>query len=269
METVEFFANRVCDSLIATLPPWFDGRRTFLLDGTTITLTPTRELKQAFPPATNQHGESVWPVALLLVAHELQSSFALPPEIGAMYGENNTSEAKLARRIAQWMPRGSIAMADSAYGIFSVAHTMVQEGHSILFRLTKSRFKSLKRQATLVEEWDGHATWRLRWTPRPQDQPRSSRRCRDRRAVARSSPGRRDAATGHNVAGFVRASGRILFTALRCGTRHPGRESHAGHGEHSREKRVDGEEGTADVDRGLQPGGSVPPPDWPTFRHAT
>jgi hypothetical protein len=103
---------------------------------------------------------------------------------------------------------------------------------------------------------------------RPQDQPRSSRRCRDRHAVARSSTGRRDAASGHNAAGFVRASGRILCTALRCGTRHPGRESHAGHGEHSREKRVDGEEGTADADRGLQPGDSVPPPDWPTFRHA-
>jgi hypothetical protein len=120
-------------------------------------------------PATNQHGESVWPVALLLVAHELQSSCALPPEIGAMYGEHNTSEAKLARKIAQRMPRGSIAMADSAYGIFSVAHTMVQEGHSILFRLTKSRLKSLKRQATQVEEWDGHATWRLRWMPSPKD----------------------------------------------------------------------------------------------------
>jgi hypothetical protein len=169
METVEFFADRVCDSLIALSPLWFDGRRAFLLDGTTITLPPTPELKRAFPPATNQHGESVWPVALLLVAHELQSSCALPPEIGAMYGEHNTSEAKLAQRIAQRMPRASIAMADSGYGIFSVAHTMVEAGHHILFRLTNSRFKSMKRQATPVEKWDGHATWRLRWTPSLKD----------------------------------------------------------------------------------------------------
>jgi len=169
METVEFFANRVCDSLIDSSPPWFDGRRAFLLDGTTITLAPTAELKEAFPPATNQHGESVWPVALLLVAHELQSSCALPPEIGAMYGENNTSEAQLARQIAKRMPAGSIGMADSAYGIFSVAHAMVGEGHPILFRLTKSRFKSMKRQATLLEEWQGHATWRLCWTPSGKD----------------------------------------------------------------------------------------------------
>ncbi len=59
-------------------------------------LRPTDELSKAFPPATNQHGETVWPVLLMLVAHELQSGCALIPEIGAMYGEKNTSEAKLA-----------------------------------------------------------------------------------------------------------------------------------------------------------------------------
>ena len=169
LETVEFFADRVSDSLIDASPPLFDGRRAFILDGTTITLEPTPELQAAFPPATNQHGESVWPVALLLVAHELQSSCALPPEIGAMYGEHNTSEAKLAKAVAKRMPRRSIALADSLYGIFSVGHAMVEEGHSILFRLTKPRFKSMKKRATLLEEWEGHATWKLRWTPSRKD----------------------------------------------------------------------------------------------------
>lgn len=169
LDTVEFFARRVCDSLIAASPGWFDGRRAFLLDGTTITLPPTPELKAAFPPATNQHGESVWPVALLLVAHELQSSCALPPEIGAMYGENNTSEARLAAAMARRLPRGSMVLADSGYGIFSVAHAVTAAGHPILFRLTKTRFKPLRRQATLVEDHDGYATWRLRWTPSRKD----------------------------------------------------------------------------------------------------
>ena len=169
LETVQFFADRVCDSLIGSSEPWFEGRRAFLLDGTTITLPPTPELVKEFPPATNQHGESVWPVALLLMAHDLPSSCALPPEIGAMYGENNTSEAKLAHAVAKRMPRGSIVLADSGYGIFSVGHAMVEAGHSVLFRLTKSRFKSMKRQATLVEEWDGHATWQLHWTPSAKD----------------------------------------------------------------------------------------------------
>lgn len=169
LETVEFFANSVCDSLIDASPSWFDDRRAFILDGTTITLPPTPELQEAFPPATNQHGQTVWPVAMLLVAHELQSGCALPPEVGAMYGENNTSEARLTEAIVQRLPAGSIVLADSGYGIFSVAHATVQAGHQVLFRLTKSRFKRLRRQATLVEKFDGYKTWRLSWTPSHKD----------------------------------------------------------------------------------------------------
>lgn len=169
LETVEFFANRVCDSLIDASPSWFDGHRAFILDGTTITLAPTPELRQAFPPATNQHGDTVWPVALLLVAHELQSGCALPPEIGAMYGANNTSEARLSEAMVRRLPAGSIVLADAGSGIFSVAYATVQAGHHPLFRLTKSRFKRLRRQATVVAEGDGYKTWRLRWTPSGKD----------------------------------------------------------------------------------------------------
>jgi len=169
LESVDFFANRVSDSLIEATPSWFGGRRAYILDGTTTTLEPTPELQKEFPPASNQHGETVWPVAMLLVAHELQSSCALPPEIGAMYGENNTSEAQLSHRVAKRMPSASIVLADSGYGIFSVARAFVAEGHSILFRLTKSRFRAMKKKATLLEEGDGYGTWKLRWTPSGKD----------------------------------------------------------------------------------------------------
>jgi len=167
--TVEFFANRVSDSLIESSPLWFDGRRGIIFDGTTITLAPTDELRAEFPPASNQHGESVWPVALLLVAHELHSGAALTPEIGAMYGENNTSEAQLARRLLVRVPPRSIILADANFGIFSVAYHAVQAGHEALFRVTKSRFKSYRRQAELVDEFEGQATYRWRWTPTPKD----------------------------------------------------------------------------------------------------
>ena len=69
-----------------------------------MTLSPTSELREAFPPAINQYGETVWPVMLMLVAHELQSGAALPPELGAMYGDGNTSEAKLAANPLKWIP---------------------------------------------------------------------------------------------------------------------------------------------------------------------
>jgi len=164
-ETVEIFANRVCDSLIETSPPWFDGRRAFIIDGTTITLAPTEALQAAFPPATNQYGETVWPVAMLMVAHELQSGCALVPEIGAMYGEHNTSEAKLARQIATRIPHASLVLADSGFGIFSVAWHMVQAGQIILFRLTKQRFHALRRKATLLEQTPDTSMYQLTWRP--------------------------------------------------------------------------------------------------------
>lgn len=169
LETVERFADRVSHSLIESSPPLFENRRAFIIDGTTITLPPTPQLQEAFPPATNQHGTSVWPVAMLMVAHELQSGCALRPEIGAKYGENNTSEAQQAKAVAERIPRGSIVMADAGFGIFGVVHSIVCSGRPILFRMTKSRFKYLRRQATLIEDYEDRRTYRARWTASKKD----------------------------------------------------------------------------------------------------
>ncbi len=68
LQKVEAFSGAICDHLAAQSKSVWQGRRVMILDGTTITLPPTPELKKAFPPATNQHGESVWPVAMLMVA---------------------------------------------------------------------------------------------------------------------------------------------------------------------------------------------------------
>ncbi len=168
VNTVELFVERICRSLIDSTSPWFGGRRAFLLDGTTMTLAPTDELREAFPPINNGHG-SVWPVALMLVAHELQSGCALIPEIGAMYGDHNTSEAKLTKKLCKRIPPGSIILADSGFGIFSVAYHTVNSGHDILFRLTKQRFNSLVKKSELISKTDGAAMYELTWTPTPKD----------------------------------------------------------------------------------------------------
>jgi hypothetical protein len=169
LAVVEHFARRVCESFIQQTQSWFGDLRAFIIDGTTMTLSPTSELRDAFPPATNQHGETVWPVMLMLVAHELQSGAALPPELGAMYGDGNTSEAKLAARLAKRIPSQSVVFADSGFGIFSVAHAMTGAGHQMLFRLTKSRFKSMRRKAELLEETEFTKTYRLTWIPSAKD----------------------------------------------------------------------------------------------------
>lgn len=170
----EWFARATSDSIMATAPltrvgPVSGERRVSVVDGTTILLAPEPALQAAFPPANNQHGEGVWPVALLTVAQELESGAATQPEVGAMYGPNAVSETELARACFARLPAGSVALADANFGIFSVAHAADQCGQSFLFRLTESRFQSLRKRASLVNEGDGFQTWSLTWTPSSKD----------------------------------------------------------------------------------------------------
>lgn len=169
LEMIFEFSNRVCNYLGEISEPVIDGRRVFILDGTTITLPPTKALKEAYPPAPNQHGESVWPVAQLMVANEMQSGCALLPQIDPMYGENNASEAVQAHRIVKQLPENSIVMADSGFGIYSVAHHSTDAGHDFLFRLSRSRFKALRRRAELIDEGPIHKTYHLLWSPSVKD----------------------------------------------------------------------------------------------------
>lgn len=165
LKTIHAFSAAICDYLGMASKPFLGDQRCFIIDGTTITLEPTPQLKKAFPPAANQHGESVWPVAMLMVAHELQSGCALLPQIDPMYGPKRKSEAEQARRIVRRLPENSIVMADSGFGIFSVAYHATQAGHDILFRLTATRYKALLRNAKLIEDGTHHQSHSLLWRP--------------------------------------------------------------------------------------------------------
>lgn len=169
LETVQAFSNAICDHLAAGSKPVWHGRRVMILDGTTITLPPTPELKKAFPPANNQHGESVWPVAMLMVASEMATGCVLVPELDAMYGENNSSEAAQAERIIDRLPHDALLLADSGFGIFRVGWHCAQRNKEFLFRLTKQRFKSLQKRATIIEQEPGVTTSHLLWEPSVKD----------------------------------------------------------------------------------------------------
>ena len=169
LEKVEAFSSAICDYLAAHSEPVWEGRRVMILDGTTITLPPTAELKRAFPPAINQHGESVWPVAMLMVASELSTGCVLVPEVDAMYGENNSSEAAQAERVIDRLPHDALILADSGFGIYRVAYHCDQRDREFAFRLTAARFKPLRKKAKLVEEGEDFRTWHLDWQPSSHD----------------------------------------------------------------------------------------------------
>jgi hypothetical protein len=169
LDMIQRFSQCVCNYLAERSEPILGLQRVFILDGTTLTLPPTPALRAAYPPAPNQYGESVWPVAMLMVAHELQSGCALLPQVDPMYGAHNASEAEQARRIIQQLPDHAIVLADAGFGIFSVAYHSTQRQHDFLFRLTNSRFKRLRRQAELIAEGPTHKTYRLLWQPSSKD----------------------------------------------------------------------------------------------------
>ena len=174
MQVTEWFAGEVSRLLIAASPATLGDQRVYFFDGSTITLAPEPALRKAFPPASNQHGTAVFPVALVVMAHELSSGCALIPQIGAMYGPNAVSETALVPGLIAQMPPRSIVLADANFGIFWVAHAAHREGHNFLLRMTASRFRSLRKWAQLIDEGKtakglSWKTYRHTWKPSRHD----------------------------------------------------------------------------------------------------
>lgn len=159
-EITEHVANGVFESLMSATPPFVEQRRVFLLDGTTLSLAPTKSLQAAFPPATNQYDTGTWPIAHLVVAHEIAAGVAILPELGQKYGPQAESETALAIRMLPRLPERSIVIADRNFGIFAVAFAAKQAGHDALVRLTSQRFNALRKRA------QGDV---LHWTPTAQE----------------------------------------------------------------------------------------------------
>ncbi len=133
VQATERFLDVVAHALINSYPSDSTEGKMFVIDGTTIALSPNDDLAKVYPPATNQHGKSVWPILQLTLAHELESGVALRPEFGAMYGQDNVSEAEQCENLAKRLPCGSTLLADAGYGIFRVVYRCVQQGHTVLF----------------------------------------------------------------------------------------------------------------------------------------
>ena len=103
-------------------------------------------------------------------ARECSENDFLTPEIGAIHGPNNTSEAAQAERIVDRLPSNALVLADSAFGIFRVAYRCHSLGKEFVFRLTSDRFRSYQKRSTLVESGPGFSTWRFQWSPSLKEQ---------------------------------------------------------------------------------------------------
>jgi hypothetical protein len=170
VELTESFCDTISKGIIERGTPSFQDRQIYVVDGTTIALSPTSELTKVYPPSTNQFGKTVWPIMLVTVAHELYSGAALRPEFGAKNGEDNTSEAEQIETLAKRINPGAILLADAGYGIFRVVYRCKRDaGQDVVARLTNARFKAMKRQAKLIGDEDGISHYELDWQPTVKD----------------------------------------------------------------------------------------------------
>jgi hypothetical protein len=119
--------------------------RLFLLDGSSIELAHTKEIRKEYGLAKNQHGESHWPVMRVVVMHHVVTGLALPPEYGAMYGPNAVGEQKLGEKLMAALPPSAVLIADRNFGIFSVMWRAAQLGHDVVIRLTRVRAEKIRR----------------------------------------------------------------------------------------------------------------------------
>lgn len=149
LSIVQKSCDRIFEQLVAQMgePIAQGSARAFLLDGSTMRAAHTPELCDTYPPGSNQHGESHWPLMRVLVAHELRTGLAMRPEWGAMHGDEAVSEQALLERAIDRLPSGSTVMGDANFGVFSVAYTAVQREHPILLRLTAERARRLAGEA--------------------------------------------------------------------------------------------------------------------------
>ncbi|HEY2838649.1 MAG TPA: transposase [Pirellulales bacterium] len=86
-------------------------------------------------------------------------------QIGAYDDSSRSRESRQAIEIIDRLPADALVLADSGFGIFSVAYHCDHSDREFLFRLSSQRFKALQRKATLVEAGAGARSWHWIWRP--------------------------------------------------------------------------------------------------------
>ena len=140
--------GKVCDEILAALAKHIEPEPelqvpVLLIDGTGLSLEHEGQLLKCFPAARNQYGEAHWGMLRLVALHDVQTGIALRPSWGPMFGPNAVGEQQLAEQALEQAPNGSVIIGDGNFGIFSLAHKVVQNQQQVLFRLTKQRALSL------------------------------------------------------------------------------------------------------------------------------
>jgi Transposase DDE domain len=145
LSVVQKTCDRIYQQLVRQVDPATGPERgsTVLLDGTTIRTAHTPTLCKRYPPGSNQHGDSHWPLLRVVVAHDLQTALAMRPEWGPMRGPEAVSEQELVERLIDRLPQEATLLGDRNMGVFSVAYAATERRRPVVLRLSTSRAQRL------------------------------------------------------------------------------------------------------------------------------
>lgn len=147
-----------------------DQAPVYVLDGSSLQLEASAELKELYPPAPNQHGQSHWPILRIVLLHDVETGLAQKPCWGPMYGSGAVSEQALATRAMDVLAPGAIIMGDRNFGVFGMAWAIHQRGHHPVIRLTAERAVRLVG-GSITQEGEYTVQWRAsRWDQLNRDE---------------------------------------------------------------------------------------------------
>jgi hypothetical protein len=158
----------VLEQVVNQIKPWSEaigtwlGRRIWMVDGTTVSMSDTAELQEAFPQPSGQKPGCGFPVARLVVLFCWATGAIRDVVLSSLH----THEVVLFRQLWVHLRPGDVALADRAYCSYADLAWLLERGVFGVFRLHQKRAADFRVGRRLGPD-DQLVTWtRPKWQPK-------------------------------------------------------------------------------------------------------
>lgn len=120
----------------------WQGRRTLLIDGTTVTMPDTKANQEAFPQQGGQKPGLGFPICRVVGVICLSSGAVLNAAIGAYKGKGG-SEQRLMRELLETFSAGDLLLGDANFGSYFFLCSLKERGVDAVFEQMGSRKRTM------------------------------------------------------------------------------------------------------------------------------
>jgi Transposase DDE domain len=141
VSTLTRFTGKLIDNNIPDQWRW-NGRRVYLVDGTTMTMPDTPENQEAYPQHKGIKTGLGFPICRIVGVISLSSGAILNTAIGRFNGKGS-SEQTLLRTMLDTFAKGDLIVGDAFYGTYSLLAAMLEKGVDVVFEQLGARKNSI------------------------------------------------------------------------------------------------------------------------------